>query len=236
MGDVPLPKTRAVSFEVTQPNPLISISPTDAVAGRPDLVLNITATTASFAGARHNRSWAVWSVNGSNTVLATNFLSSTQLTAVIPATLITAPVAAQVFVMTGDPMGDVLLQSNSIGFRVSEPTVSTTSPAIGLSPMSFSFTYYVRKQQAPPSQKLYITNQGGGTLSWTGTSSRSWLKMSSKTGTAPSTVTVSVDPATTGIGINGYRPSSLQASITVSAAEASNTPQTLPVILNLRYY
>jgi hypothetical protein len=49
-------------------------------------------------------------------------------------------------------------------------------------------------------------------------------------------VTVSVDPAATGIGINGYRPSSLLASITVSAAGASNTPQTLPVILNLRYY
>jgi hypothetical protein len=236
MDDVPLQKTLAASFEVTQPNPLISISPTDAVAGRADLVLNITGATASFAGAPHNRSWAVWSMNGNNTVLATTFVSSTQLTAVIPATLMTTPVAAQVFVSTGDPMGDFLLQSNSIGFRVSEATASTTTPAIGLSPMSWSFTYYVRKQQAPPSQTLHLTDQGGGTLTWTGTSSRSWLKISPKTGTAPSTVTVSVDPAATAIGINGYRPSSLQASITVSAAGASNTPQTIPVILNVRYY
>jgi hypothetical protein len=162
MGDVPLPKTRAVSFEVTQPNPLISISPTDAVAGSADLVLNITGTTASFGGAPHNRSWAVWSVNGNNTVLATTFVSSTPLTAVIPTTLMTTPVAAQVFVLTGDPMGDFLLQSNSIGFRVSEATGSTTSPAIGLSPTSLSFTYYVRKQQAPPSQTLHLTDQGVG--------------------------------------------------------------------------
>jgi len=45
-----------------------------------------------------------------------------------------------------------------------------------------------------------------------------------------------VDPAALGIGINGYRPSPLQASITVSAAGASNEPQAIPVILNLRYY
>jgi hypothetical protein len=45
-----------------------------------------------------------------------------------------------------------------------------------------------------------------------------------------------VDPAALGIGINGYRPSLLQASITVSAAGASNEPQAIPVILNLRYY
>jgi hypothetical protein len=97
-----------------------------------------------------------------HTVLATTFVSSTPLTAVIPTTLMTTPVAAQVFVLTGDPMGDFLLQSNSIGFRVSEATGSTTSPAIGLSPTSLSFTYYVRKQQAPPSQTLHLTDQGVG--------------------------------------------------------------------------
>ena len=124
----------------------------------------------------------------------------------------------------------------------SSPTGSNTAslllaaPTIGLSPTSLSFIYYVRRQVPPPSQTLKITNLGGGTLSWTATSSRSWLKISPKTGTAPSTVTVSVNPAALPIGFNGYRPPSLQGSITVSAVGASNTPQTVPVILYLRYY
>jgi hypothetical protein len=110
----------------------------------------------------------------------------------------------------------------------------TAAPTIGLSPTSLSFIVYVFRQP-PPSKTLKITNLGGRTLTWTATSSR-WLKIWPKTGTAPSTVTVSVNLAGSPIGINGYRPHSLPGSITVSAVGASNTPQTVPVILYLRYY
>jgi PKD repeat protein len=119
--------------------------------------------------------------------------------------------------------------------------VSVTGPqasgqaTIGLSPTRLSFIYYVLRRLQPPSQTLTIANLGGGALTWTATSSR-WLKISPKTGTAPSTVTVSVDPAALPIGINGYRPPSLQGSITVSAVGASNTPQNVPVSLVLRYF
>ncbi len=111
----------------------------------------------------------------------------------------------------------------------------TAAPTIGVSPTSLSFFMYVFRPLPPPSQTLKITNLGGGTLTWTATSNRSWLKIGPKTGTAPSTVTVSVDRAALPIGINGYRPSSLQASITVSAVGASNTPQKVPVTLSLSY-
>jgi PKD repeat protein len=119
--------------------------------------------------------------------------------------------------------------------------VSVTGPqasgqaTIGLSPTRLSFIYYVRQQLQPPSQTFEISNLGGGTLTWTATSSR-WLKILPKTGTAPSTVTVSVDPAARPIGINGYRPPSLKGSITVSAVGAPNTPQKVQVSLILRYF
>ncbi len=95
----------------------ISILPTSAVAGSPDLKLSITGS--HFAGDPHNSSQAVWSGNGIDTLLATNFGSSTQLIAVIPAALLANSTAAEVFVQTGDPMGDTpLLKSNSVSFQV----------------------------------------------------------------------------------------------------------------------
>ena len=110
----------------------LSISPTSAVAGSADLLLTITGS--NFDNRRHNFSQAVWSANGSQTLLATTFVSSTQLTAVAPANLLISPVGAQVFVQTGDPMGDLpLRKSGSAGFSVTAlpvgaATISSISP------------------------------------------------------------------------------------------------------------
>ena len=112
---------------------LTSISPANVLVGSPDLTLSITGT--NFAGARHFFSQAVLSVNGSNTLLATTFIDSTQLTAIVPAPLLNSPISAQVFVQTGDPMGDIALaKSNSLGFSV------TTSPANPGAPLITSMT------------------------------------------------------------------------------------------------
>jgi hypothetical protein len=121
MGDLPLSKTATAAFLIEASSVLISISPTRAAARTPDLTLSITATGGSFAGRIHFRSSAMWLVNGSKTSLATTFVSSTQLTAVVPATLLATPVTARVFVETGDVMGDVPLQpSNAVTFSVTE--------------------------------------------------------------------------------------------------------------------
>ena len=104
----------------------ISISPSGAVAGSADVLLTITGS--NFSGTRHNFSQAVWSNNGSQTPLATTFVSSTQLTAVVAANLLISPVAAQVFVQTGDPMGDLPLQnSGPAGFSVTAVPVGTAT-------------------------------------------------------------------------------------------------------------
>jgi hypothetical protein len=99
------------------------------VAGSPDLKLTITGV--NFAGRPHFFSQAVWSVNGSTRLLATTFVSSTKLTAVVPAALLSNPGTAQVFVETGDPMGDGPLQrSNSLDFIVTPPSTGGTGAIV----------------------------------------------------------------------------------------------------------
>ncbi len=111
---------------------IASISPTSAVVGSPDLKLTLTGS--NFLGDRHNLSQVAWSANGSATLLTTTYINSTQLTAVVPATLLSNPVTAQVLVETGDPMLDIALsKSNLVDFRVNGPSsvasISSLSPS-----------------------------------------------------------------------------------------------------------
>jgi hypothetical protein len=119
MGNVPLSKSNVVGFRVDgrQLRPLLSaISPTNAAAGSPDLTLALRGT--NFTSGPDNPSQVIWVANGTNTLLATIFVSSTHLTAVIPASLLGSPVTAQVVVQSGDPTGGSLSKSNALEFRV----------------------------------------------------------------------------------------------------------------------
>jgi hypothetical protein len=103
-----------------------AITPTSAVPGSADLKLTLTGS--NFLGATHNFSQAAWVANGNATLLMTTFVSSTQITAVVPAALLTDPITAQVLLETGDPMGNLpLSKSNSVSFSVSSPPFSITS-------------------------------------------------------------------------------------------------------------
>ena len=74
--------------------------------------------------------------------------------------------------------------SDTISIMVAAP------PAITVSSESLQFS-------AAGSQTVQITNSGNGALAWTATASDSWLSVSPASGTAPSTLTVSV--STTGL-------------------------------------
>jgi hypothetical protein len=112
----------------------------------------------------------------------------------------------------------------------------TAAPAIGVTPTSFGCSVYAfRPAYNPPGQTLTITNAGGGRLNWKATDNGWWLTLGSTSGTAPSTVRVRVNRASLPIGLNGWRPQFLRATITVSATGASNTPRTIPVSLFISY-
>jgi hypothetical protein len=121
--------------------------------------------------------------------------------------------------------------------RQSYPSPSLTNPpVIGVSKATFHFLAYAfRPTYNPPGQALTISNLGGGTLTWTARDNGYWLSLSSTSGTAPSTVMVRVKRSAIPIGVNGYRPRFLQATITLSAQGASNTPITIPVGLSIQY-
>jgi hypothetical protein len=113
---------------------ILSINPTSAAVGSADLKLIVTGS--NFLGERHILSQAAWSANGNITFLATTYVSSTLLTVVVPASLLSNPVTAQVLVETGDPMGDTALaKSNSVSFSVNKPSPGSASIA-SLSPPS----------------------------------------------------------------------------------------------------
>lgn len=63
---------------------------------------------------------------------------------------------------------------------------------------------------APANQSFDIHNTGGGTLTWTARADQPWIKLSTESGTAPATVTVSVDPSGLSAGTH-------QAQITINA-------------------
>jgi len=100
-----------------------------------------------------------------------------------------------------------------------------TSPAIGVNPSSLSFTATAGGSN-PANQTISITNTGGGTLNWTASDNQTWLTLSPASGTAPSTLTASVN-------ISGLAAGTYNATITISATGATNSPVSVPVTLTV---
>ena len=75
-------------------------------------------------------------------------------------------------------------------------------------------------------QSVMISNSGCGTVDWTVSKNASWLNCTPASGTTPGCVSVSVNP-------EGLAPGSYTRTITVTDANASNSPQRLPVTLHV---
>ena len=109
--------------------PLIaSISPVSVPAGAPDLTLTITGS--KFDNKFLGQSIAFWTTDPNNLhdhgkMLNTKFVSSTQLTAVIPATLLQNSSSAQIVVLTGDVMG---MSDGFFGYPKSNAVTFTVTP------------------------------------------------------------------------------------------------------------
>ncbi len=122
----------------------------------------------------------------------------------------------------------VISSANASNSPQRVPVTYTVSPppqpaVISLSPASFNFSAF-QSGSLPLSQNLQITNAGSGTLNWTVARARNsaWLSAGPASGTAPSTVTVSI--TTTGLAPNIY-----YDTLVISSANASNSPQRVPV-------
>ncbi len=103
--------------------------------------------------------------------------------------------------------------------------MAETASTIVVTPASLQFTAAVGGT-APAGQSIDITNSGTGTLAWTATSSQSWLTISAASGTAPSTPTITVNPA-------GMSAGTYTGNIQISATGASNSPVSVSVTLTV---
>lgn len=135
------------------PPPVIDgIFPSAVVAGRADLTLTITGS--NFVEGRAKGSHAMWVADNDTTLLATTFVSSSELTAVIPAALLSNSATAQVLLKSGDLMGDVpVLRSNAVGFAVTDTDPSRIGTII----------VYGQTSALPPRAKGYreVSLDGG---------------------------------------------------------------------------
>lgn len=117
-------------------------------------------------------------------------------------------------------------------FAVEVPTGSDSinvmlAPAstIAVAPASLQFAY-TTTGAVPAPQSVHLSNTGGGTLAWSAVTDASWLAVTPSSGTAPSTLSVSVSPA--GLSAGTYL-----ASIEISAAGATNSPVAVAVTLTV---
>jgi hypothetical protein len=118
------PRSNTVTFTVDARLSVSSITPTTALAGSGDTVVTIDGsgfTSASPTGPPQY-SFAVWG----DDELLTRFVSSSQLTAVIPAKFLITPTTAQLFVVNGDGMGwsdgyKNYPRSNRVTFTITAP-------------------------------------------------------------------------------------------------------------------
>lgn len=105
-------------------------------------------------------------------------------------------------------------------------TAGASGPVLATSPHVLSFDYTVGST-APAAQTVSITNSGPGTLTWTATSSVFWATPSSSSGTAPSTLTVTVNPANLAAG-------TYTGNIQIAASGATGSPASVTLSLTVQ--
>jgi hypothetical protein len=100
-------------------------------------------------------------------------------------------------------------------------------PALDVSPISLSFAGTAGGPN-PDAQTLSVTNieSSAGALNWSATTDQTWLTASPSSGTAPSSVAVSVD-------FTGLAQGTYGGAVTVAAPGASFAPKVVPVTLTV---
>src|SRR5215210_615370 len=130
------------------------------------------------------------------------------------------------------PSGLLLTVLALVSLQCGGGVTPPTDPSIGLSSATASFTTTVGGA-APAPQVITVTNGGGGTLdglgsniSYTAGQATGWLTSTLSATAAPSTLILTVNPAT-------LTEATYTANVVVSSAAASNSPQTVSVSLTI---
>jgi uncharacterized protein (TIGR03437 family) len=191
---------------------ITSVSPLANTAGRAvNAGTTLTIGGLNF-GTQCNGCQVLVTQAGSTTgqALAITSWTSTSIQAALPATL------------TG--LYTLLVKASSASDSITIVVASPSAATIAAAPASLQFAS--ADGAVPAAQSIQITNGGAGTLDWSATASAAWLSVSPASGTAPSTLTVSVSPA--GLSAGAYT-----GSVQIAATGASNTPLSVGVTLTV---
>jgi uncharacterized protein (TIGR03437 family) len=102
-------------------------------------------------------------------------------------------------------------------------TVVQAPPVLAVSPLTLAFQY-TNGGTIPAPQNIAITNAGGGTLAWTASTDSYWLVISAASGTAPATLTVSVNPVNLAAG-------TYTGNVQISSATSSPPPVSVTLVV-----
>ena len=131
--------TSTLVITINNPVPTVtSISPTCATAGGPQFTLTVNGT--KFVSAS--------TVNWNGTPLATTFVSSTQLTATVPAALIATAGTASITVVNPSPGGGS--STPAVTFTIANPPV-INSPLTACGTVGVAFSYTITATNNPTS-------------------------------------------------------------------------------------
>ena len=123
--------------------------------------------------------------------------------------------------------------------------IMTAAPVstVAVAPTSLQYAFTVGGT-TPSAQSIQITNGGGGTLSWSASTSESWLTVSPTSGVAPSAISLSISPAGLSAGTYsgnvqilaaGGASGSVTVAVTLTIAAAPPTLAVSPQALTFSY-
>lgn len=121
---------------------------------------------------------------------------------------------------SGDP--DLIYPGEVIVVPYTGGPTTTTKPDLIVSPTSLTFTATAGAAD-PPAQPLQIASSGD-VVNWTAASSESWATLDATSGATPATINVAATAA-------GLTEGTYNCEVTLSAADAANSPQTVAITL-----
>ena len=233
---------RVYNRALTAPEVAADIAnPVACVAGPPpppQPVLSVSKSSLSFTATQGGADPAAQTVDVTNTgtgslawtaTESSPWLAVTPASGTAPSTLTVTPSIAglapgtyttAVTIAAGGATGSP--KTVDVTLRVDPPP---PPPALSVSTTSLSYTG-VAGGASPAAKTADVTNTGGGTLSFTASDDQPWLSVTPASGTAPATLSVSINSG--GLSAGDYT-----GTVTVGAAGASGSPKTIAVSLHL---
>jgi hypothetical protein len=191
--------SNAEPFYIVNAPTISSFSPTDVGVGSNDLTLTVNGT--NFV---NGVSTVIWDPNGSNTSLTTTFVSATQLTAVVPAALMTSVGGIAVQVSDGNGI------TASAVFAIKTPQIANTSPTNA--PAGADVLVTINGNDFVNNSTAYICSSGCGNQSNYAALSTNYVSSTQLTATIPAATLTSIYPGAAQLEVSNV-PGSTTASV-----------------------